>query len=224
MRGKYFFKTNRTSYSHVHKITPPAFTRKLEFTPLTQIVKLGQPSSKLWNLSTRNIKKQKCEKVQNYEIVKKKNKTILTEEEKKTLMKGLPDETHYIQAAYFHMRQILGTWRRELLFNPSAQPSPITAPQIISSRVFAFSPTKTLLADFKKSWTKKGKNEKNEKEEAVREIIDCTPVTNSIPLVYSYLIPSVHGNSCEVVRIEGNTVRTSKKLLHYLSERWASLF
>ena len=125
-------------------------------------------------------------------------------------MKGLPDETHYIQAAYFHMRQILGTWRRELLFNPSAQPSPITAPQIISSRVFAFSPTKTLLADFKKSWTKKGKNEKNEKEEAVREIIDCTPVTNSIPLVYSYLIPSVHGNSCEVVRIEGNAVRTSK--------------
>ena len=103
---------------------------------------------------------KKCEKVQNYEIVKKKNKTILTEEEKKTLMKGLPDETHYILAVYFHMRQILGTWRRELLFNPSAQPSPITVPQIISSRMFAFSPTKTLLADFKKSWTKKGKMRK----------------------------------------------------------------
>ena len=44
--------------------------------------------------------------VKNYEIVKKINKPILTEEEKKTLVQGLPDDTNYIQAAYF--QYILG--------------------------------------------------------------------------------------------------------------------
>ena len=52
----------------------------------------------------------KCEKVNNYEIVKNKEKTILTEEEKKTLKNGLPDDTNYIQAAYFHMQKTLGKW------------------------------------------------------------------------------------------------------------------
>ena len=54
-------------------------------------------------LNRRYKKSVKCEKVQSYEIFKRKDKTRLTEEEKKTLTQGLPADTNFIQAAYFHM-------------------------------------------------------------------------------------------------------------------------
>ena len=161
-------------------------------------------------LNRRYKKGGKCEKVQSYEIIKRKDKTGLTEEEKKTLMKGLPSDTNFINAAYFHMRQALSIWRRELLFDPSAVPSPVTAPQIISTRIFSFSKTETVVADMKKSFMKRIKVDRNEKEEAGRQILDCTPITNSIPLVYSYLVPTPNGTSCEQVRINGHAVRNAK--------------
>ena len=92
----------------------------------------------------------KCENVQSYEIVRRKDSTCLTGEEKKTLTQGLPADTNFIHAAYFYMRQSLGKWRRELLFDSTAEPSPVTAPQIISTRILSFCKTKTVVADLKK--------------------------------------------------------------------------
>ena len=66
-----------------------------------------------------------------------------------------------------------------------------------------------MVADLKKSLTKQIKSGMNEKEEATRQIIDCTPITHSVPLVYYYLVPCSIGNSCETVRIDGNDVRVS---------------
>ena len=40
--------------------------------------------------------------------MKKKDKNILTEGEKKTLIHGLPEGTNYIQSAYFHMKETIG--------------------------------------------------------------------------------------------------------------------
>ena len=149
-----------------------------------------------------------CENIKNYEIIRTKQKVILTKQEKKTLTQGLPADTHHLQAAYFHMRRTLGNWRRELLFDSSINPTPKTPQQIISTRLFSFSVTQDVVADLKKSLSRRKRNDTKKKEELGKQIINCTPITHLVPLMYSYLIPSESGTSCEDVRIEGHAVRT----------------
>lgn len=58
--------------------------RKIEFTPLTPIVKLGQLFLKLQNTENRYVKQPNMREGENHDIFEKTNKNIFTEEKKDT--------------------------------------------------------------------------------------------------------------------------------------------
>ena len=50
--------------------------------------------------------------------------------------------------------------------------------------------------------------------------MDCTPITHSVPPMYSYLVPSESGTLCDDIRIEGHAIRTgTKSFVIYLKDQ-----
>ena len=94
------------------------------------------------------------EKTAEYEIKLLENSVPLSEGEKKTLTDGCVQDD-YVQAAYFHMRSVLSSWKRRLLFKKHVKPEPQSAQQIIATRIFRFVERSAELKTLKKSMTKK---------------------------------------------------------------------
>ena len=67
------------------------------------------------------------EKTAEYEIKLLENSVPLSEGEKKTLKNGCVQDD-YVQAAYFHMRSVLSSWKRRLIFEKHVKLEPQSAP------------------------------------------------------------------------------------------------
>ena len=111
------------------------------------------------------------------------------------------------------MRSVLSSWKRRLLFEKHVKPEPQSAPQIIATRVFRFVERSTELKTFKKSMKRKNVRRKKRETDAQderRQLLESTPLTNSLPLTFNFLIASQNIPSCEYSRIDGNAIRVSQ--------------
>ena len=136
----------------------------------------------------------------------------LSEGERQTLTATSKQE-NYIQAAYFHMRVVLMDWKQRLLFDKNATPNLTSASQIIAQRLFQFVKRSEETVPFKDVIKKNRISEKSEErknQDKLRELLDCTPLTSSLPVTFQYFVASQTvcslGESC----IEGHAVKIKR--------------
>ena len=157
----------------------------------------------------KKYKETRNEEVIEYEIKLRKGVSPLSEGERQTLTVTSKQE-NYIQAAYFHMRVVLMDWKRRLLFDKNATPNPTSAAQIIAQRLFQFVKRSEETVAFKDAIKKNRiieKSEERKKQDKLRELLDCTPLTSSLPVTFQYFVATETVCGLGESRIEGHAVK-----------------
>lgn len=166
---------------------------------------------------------QNDENIMEYEIKLKNDVSPFSDGEKVTLTTSCNQE-NYLQAAYFHMRIVLVYWKQCLQFDKLAKPNPTSAPQIIAQWLFQF--VERSHVAFKKNAIEaksrsREKRKASQMQDKLRQLLDCTTLTNSLPATFQYFIALQSICSVGISRVNGHTVKiTMDSFMVYLKDQW----
>ena len=121
------------------------------------------------------------------------------------------------------MRVVLVDWKQRLQFDELAKPNPTSAPQIIVQRLFQF--VERSKVAFKKNAIE-AKSRSPEKSKAsqiqdeLRQLLDCTPLTNSLPVIFQYFVALQRICSVGISFVSGHAVKvTMDSFMVYLKDQ-----
>ena len=121
------------------------------------------------------------------------------------------------------MRVVLADWKRRLQFDELAKPNPTSAPQIIAQQVFQFVERSKVAFEKNEIEAKSRSREKSKAsqiKDELRQLLDCTPLTHSLPVNFRYFVALQSICSVGKLCVSGHAVKvTMDSFMIYLKDQ-----